>query len=116
MNPNKMFDRNFSLVISFADLKSLYKKDFVPERVLYHEDTTIVFWPDGTKTTAKTLPGDKFSKDAGYAMCVMKKLYGNIHYQDFIDNGEDNDNGYIKEKKTRYNSWEKYLKWFFWPF
>ena len=43
-------------------------------RVVYSEPATIVFWSDGTKTVAKCDEKDIYSKEAGLAICCIKKL------------------------------------------
>lgn len=45
--------------------------------VIYNKPATIVFWADGTKTVVKCQPGDKWSKEVGLAMAIVKKTYGN---------------------------------------
>lgn len=51
----------------------------VPEidRVIFNNPATIVFWKDGTKTVVKKQKGDRYSKEAGLALCYMKKVLGN---------------------------------------
>ena len=46
-------------------------------RVLYNDPATVVFWNDGTKTVAKCAKEDKYSKETGLAMAILKKLLGN---------------------------------------
>ena len=47
------------------------------KKVIFHDPATIVYWKDGTKTVVKCSKDDKYSKEAGLAFCIMKKLYGN---------------------------------------
>lgn len=47
-----------------------------PERVIFHDPATIVYWNDGTKTVVKCDSRDSYSKEAGLAMCYMKKMLG----------------------------------------
>ncbi len=47
------------------------------KKVIFNEPATIVFWLDGTKTVVKCGEDDVFNKDAGIALCLMKKMYGN---------------------------------------
>lgn len=47
------------------------------EKVIFNEPATIVIWDDGTKTIVKCCEDDVYSKEAGLAMCICKKLYGN---------------------------------------
>lgn len=47
-----------------------------PERVIFNEPATIVYWNDGTKTVVMCDPMDTYNKEAGLAMCFMKKMCG----------------------------------------
>lgn len=47
-----------------------------PERVIFHDPATIVYWNDGTKTVVKCDPRDTYRKETGLAMCYMKKVLG----------------------------------------
>lgn len=51
-----------------------------PERVIFNEPATIVFWSDGTKTTVKCHKDDGYDKEKGLAMAFMKRMYGNDGY------------------------------------
>ena len=55
------------------------------ERVLYSNPATIVFWDDGTKTTAKCFENDLYNPETGLAMCILKKLYGGAKMKNVID-------------------------------
>ncbi len=45
--------------------------------VIFNNPVTVVFWEDGTKTIVRCQEGDTYSKEAGLAMAIVKKLYGN---------------------------------------
>lgn len=45
-------------------------------RVLFKYPATIVFWNDGTKTVTKCSLDDSYSKEAGLAICCLKKAFG----------------------------------------
>ena len=47
------------------------------KKVIFNEPTTIVYWDDGTKTVVQCSEEDTFNKDAGIALCMMKKMFGN---------------------------------------
>ncbi len=47
------------------------------ERVIHHDPATIVYWTDGTKTVVKVQDGEVFDKEKGFAMAVLKKMFGN---------------------------------------
>lgn len=54
-----------------------------PERVIYNDPATIVFWKDGTKTVVKCMDGDTYNPEVGLAMCVCKKLYDSKYHKFF---------------------------------
>ena len=54
-----------------------YDKDFNQvyiKEVIYNNPAVVVFWSDGTKTTAKCHPEDTFDTEKGLLLCVVKKL------------------------------------------
>ena len=50
--------------------------DCVITRVIFNKPATIVFWNDGTKTITKCSKDDTYSKEAGLAICCLKKAFG----------------------------------------
>ena len=52
-------------------------------KVIFNPPATIVFWDDGTKTVVKCREGDRFDKETGLAMAVMKKLSDGKHHKIF---------------------------------
>ena len=48
----------------------------VPEKVIFNDPATIVYWKDGTKTVVKAYD-EYFDKEKGLAMAYMKKIHGN---------------------------------------
>lgn len=48
-----------------------------PKKVIFNDPATIVYWPDGSKTVVKCSNGDIYDCEKGFAMCVLKRLYGN---------------------------------------
>ena len=69
-------------VIATRDLlNSIYgmSSSHIPEikNVIFNDPATIVFWEDGTKTVVKCQDGDKFDREKGLAMAIVKKAYGN---------------------------------------
>lgn len=56
--------------------------NFCVKKVIFNGPATIVIWGDGTKTVVKCADGDSYSKWAGFAMCIAKRLYGeDFHHQ-----------------------------------
>ena len=47
------------------------------KKVIFNDPATIVYWKDGTKTVVKCQDDDKFDKEKGLAMAIVKKLFGN---------------------------------------
>lgn len=47
------------------------------KKVIFNCPATIILWVDGTKTVVKCKEGDPYSKEAGFALCLLKKLSGN---------------------------------------
>lgn len=60
----------------FGGLFNRVKVGMFIKKVIYSDPVTIVFWSDNTKTTCKAQHGDKFNKETGLALCVLKKLVG----------------------------------------
>lgn len=48
-----------------------------PSKVIFNPPATIVIFNDGTKIISKCDKEDKFSKETGFLMCMLKKNYGN---------------------------------------
>lgn len=56
-------------------------KDLYITKTIANEPAFIVFWNDGTKTTAKCSASDKWDVEKGLAICVLKKLQGSAWVQ-----------------------------------
>ena len=54
--------------------KESVRSEIAFTKVIFNGPATIVFWDDGTKTVVKCKDGDPYSKEAGFALCVLKKL------------------------------------------
>lgn len=48
----------------------------IPKKIIFNGPATIVFWYDGTKTVVKQSENDIYDYEKGFAMCVMKKVFG----------------------------------------
>lgn len=55
------------------------------DKVVFNDPATIVFWKDGTKTVTKCCKGDAFNKETGLAMCIIRKLCNNKHYNNVFE-------------------------------
>lgn len=53
------------------------------KKVIFNDPATIVLWDDGTKTVVKCSLDDTYSKWAGLAFCVCKKLMGDDFHKAF---------------------------------
>ena len=66
------------------------------KKIMYKPPATIVFWNDGTKTVAVCEKGDVYNKELGFALCVLKKKYGNKKVHDMLDKYVHNATKYNK--------------------
>ena len=58
-----------------------YNKRVCIDKVIFNPPATIILWNDKTRTVVKCREGETFDKHTGFAMCVVKKLYGpDFHY------------------------------------
>jgi hypothetical protein len=60
--------------LSDTDQPTLTK--FKPKKIIFNPPTTIVYWWDGTKTVVKCSEDEEFVEEVGFAMAVVKRLYG----------------------------------------
>ena len=44
--------------------------------VIFHPPATVINWTDGIKTVVKCRADDKFDREKGLALCVMKRMLG----------------------------------------
>ena len=66
------------------------------KKIMYKPPATIVFWNDGTKTVAVCEKGDVYNRELGFALCVLKKKYGNKKVHDMLDTFVHNVTKYSK--------------------
>lgn len=52
-------------------------------KVIFNDPATIVLWADGTKTVVKCFEGDVYTKWAGLAFCICKKMTGDNFHKEF---------------------------------
>lgn len=69
-----------------------------PKNVIFNPPATIVEWSDGTKTVVKC-HDDEFSEEFGYAMAVMRKIYGSR--KEFMAQFKNAYRPYLKPKKSK---------------
>lgn len=63
-------------VDGFATKQSTNRRVKIKD-VIFSDPATVVFWSDGTKTVVKTRGGEKYDKEKGLAMAIVKKITGN---------------------------------------
>lgn len=71
-----VFKKSDSLDASTIKKGTLPHMNMKVKNVIFSGPATIVFWKDGTKTVTKCREGETYSKEAGLAMCFMKKAIG----------------------------------------
>lgn len=64
------------------------------EKVIFNNPATIVIWKDGTKTVVKRQKGERWDKEKGLAMAIVKKVFGNKGnycnlFKKWIDNDQE---------------------------
>lgn len=55
------------------------------EDVLFAPPATIAWFDDGTKTVAIAGHDDKYDKETGLAICMLKRVLGNKEYRNIMD-------------------------------
>ena len=70
------------------------------KKIMYKPPATIVFWNDGTKTVAVCEKGDVYNRELGFALCVLKKKYGNKKVHDMLDKYVHSATEYSKDDVT----------------
>ena len=70
------------------------------KKIMYKPPATIVFWNDDTKTVAVCEKGDVYNRELGFALCVLKKKYGNKKVHDMLDKYLHSVSTYSKDDGT----------------
>lgn len=57
------------------------------KKVVYNDTarTTTIWWNDYDFTTVKAIEGDAYSREAGFALCVLKRQLGNRVFADIMN-------------------------------
>ena len=107
-----------------ADFKIFtFEQKLTPKKVIFNDPATIVYWEDGSKTVVKCGPYDIYDREKGFAMCVLKQLYGDkfhamlkkhvpqeetkedsqekVDYQAIFEKAANSIFGWAKEQKTK---------------
>lgn len=69
-------DKKKKPVDSFETKQSTNRRVKIRD-VIFSDPATVVFWNDNTKTVVKTRCGEKYDKEKGLAMAIIKKITGN---------------------------------------
>lgn len=82
--PSRMLSKTpqIKLNIPFQDYLSSCYVDadgprYIPEKIIYNNPATIVFWNDGSKTVVKKAPHEKFNTYHAFCAALAKKILGN---------------------------------------
>ena len=71
------------------------------KKVVYNDTarTTTIWWNDYDFTTVKAVDGDAYSREAGFALCVLKRQLGNREFADTMNAYCGNNQNYYFSKK-----------------
>ncbi len=71
--------------IGYTPYKGAFVSSLAIDRVIFNDPATIIIWTDGTKTVVKCGGNDTFDPEKGFAIAVVKKLFGNSsrYYDEF---------------------------------
>ena len=69
-----MTRNEYEVMLNSIDLK---RKDLAIKDVIFNNPATIVYWKDGTKTVVKRQKGERWDKEKGLAMAIIKKAMDN---------------------------------------
>lgn len=76
--------KNITDYTAYSQPNALYRTfQVTPEKVIFNDPATIVFWKDGTKTVVKCMEGDTYNPEVGLAMCVCKKVFDKKYHKFF---------------------------------
>lgn len=70
------------------------------KKVIFNAPATIVYWADGTKTVVKCSENDRFDKEKGLTMAILKKKIGDDYYKQMKKWTGQSDEKEKKEEKT----------------
>lgn len=67
---------NGTSMIKYDFLRNSYYLIVMPKKIIFNGPATIVIWDDGTKTVVKQSKYDNYDYEKGFAMCVVKRIFG----------------------------------------
>ena len=68
---------NGNVHLLYPETLILNVNNLQPERVIFNNPATIVYWSDKTKTVVKCSDNDIYDPEKGFAIACSKKLFGN---------------------------------------
>lgn len=71
-------NKDFSVSFWFPPLP--VNRGLEPEKIIFNDRKTIVIWNDNTKTVSTCMGTDYFDENVGFAMCLLKKMFGKKVY------------------------------------
>jgi hypothetical protein len=97
------FDQYFYIdeISDFKFTKITYS--LTPKKVIFNDPATIVYWEDGSKTVVKCGNGDVYDCEKGFAMCVLKRLYGDKFHSILKKHIPKEENGSMLSADKSYN-------------
>lgn len=75
---------NFPGGFQYVNKKGFVENVYI-KCVVYNNPVTVVQWSDKTKTVCKVHGDDKYSREAGLSLCILKKIAGRQSVVDTID-------------------------------
>ena len=99
-NPKK--DIRCKTIVKATPVKSPKSSKIVSfKKVVYNDTarTTTIWWNDYDFTTVKAVEGDTYSREAGFALCVLKRQLGNREFADTMNAYCGNNQNYYFSKK-----------------
>ena len=99
-NPKK--DIRCKTIVKATPIKSPKSSKAVNfKKVVYNDTarTTTIWWNDYDFTTVKAVEGDAYSREAGFALCVLKRQLGNREFADTMNAYCGNNQNYYFSKK-----------------
>lgn len=83
--------------------------DFKPERIVFNEKTTVLFWKDKSKTIVTCGENDVYDSEHGVAMAIAHKMFGSKNqFKKFVKNNSHTE--VSKEEKLKRKEEQKNKK------
>lgn len=78
--------RKYDNELTPVGVKGVKKKlDLEIKKVIFNKPATIVLWEDGSKTVVKVNKGERWDKEKGLAMAIIKKKFGLKEFFKYIE-------------------------------